>query len=393
LVATGPSLDKYTYDSRVGGEEGLDKEVRSRMDGFDGFGVRGSRRVIHALFVLTLFGSFLTTLLVTLLSACGEACDGVLVDGRCEPKCVSSNCVAGNTCVDNRCALVCDSHLDCEIGTQSCVPAKEDDTGRAIFVCAESGKPAIGKSCPKGDECSAELSCLTRGSGDAEAYCTRFDCRDDKDCPGGFQCGTMRDPHAICGSSPQKGDNNICGKTDEPCIDPSSFSLGGASYFEGSICLLRRLCFKRSQCSACESDLDCSLVSGQRCVQIGKDKRCARACAVDGDCDDDYRCVEGSCVPRFGACTGTGLFCEPCSDDEDCGSKGSSMGCYEMGLSGERACVDYSFSTACTKDTDCPKAPSGRFGKCLDELVGVQPGDSLYHRCFLPFESGEPSCW
>src|SRR5262245_53352770 len=65
----------------------------------------------------------------------GETCvGGVIKDGVCEGKCKPELCLEGNTCVDNRCVLQCDSHLDCYQGIQDCARAIEDDTKAEIFV-------------------------------------------------------------------------------------------------------------------------------------------------------------------------------------------------------------------------------------------------------------------
>jgi hypothetical protein len=255
------------------------------------------------------------------------------------------------------------------------------------------GIPAgIGTPCPFGTECPASApACVSKGEGDATAYCSIHDCDADSDCPGGFYCGITRDPHELCGSNPPKGDNNQCGQTTEPCIDPAT---DPTSIFEGSICLLRRTCLYRGPCVPCVSDADCSGQTAQKCVLISGQSHCARACADDGDCLDDQSCSLGACLPKFGACTGTGQFCEPCIDDEDCGDASGSMGCAELS-GGQRACFDFSFSTSCADDLDCPTSPSGKHGACLDESLGVDSSSSLYHRCYLPFDavSNQFSCW
>src|SRR6185369_11981044 len=76
------------------------------------------------------------------------------------------------------------------------------------------------------------LTCKTNGVGDARAYCTKLDCADDSQCPGGYYCGITRDPHTICGLMPEKGNNTVCGKTAEACVDPATFGMGN-TYFEG----------------------------------------------------------------------------------------------------------------------------------------------------------------
>ncbi|MCC6524716.1 MAG: hypothetical protein IT373_18815 [Polyangiaceae bacterium] len=340
-------------------------------------------------------GSFLVFCLLACHGAClggdaqgggPDACaGGVVVDGVCEGKCTPDACLPGNGCVGNRCVLLCDSHRDClPNGTQSCAPAIEDDTGAAVFACQASERaPGIGQHCPLGDECPGPYACLSGGEGDADAYCTLHDCGSDDDCFPGYYCGVTRDPHAICDSNPPKGDNSLCGSTDEPCVDLAAL-VEGDSRFEGSSCILRRTCLKRSQCRPCTTDLDCSWMAHQRCSPVSGASRCLRECATDDDCDPDYRCDAGGvCFPRFGDCVGEGGFCEPCLDDEDCGGVGTTMACVAVDGAASFACIDLAAPT-CAADSDCPVAPSGQPGHC-----------DLSSHCWFPYDAvtNRWSCW
>ncbi|MBK8252842.1 MAG: hypothetical protein IPK82_09255 [Polyangiaceae bacterium] len=384
-----------------------------------------------------------------------EDCVGGFItpEGDCVGKCSPDKCVADNTCVANACQLKCDSHKDCFLdGSQDCVTAKEDETDADVTVCQFAARSAgTGTACPfavecanwlscpengtclanqcGGDpaacvldsdacggasgcvigkcqadgapcrvncqtECTPWLTCETKGEADAEAYCTKRDCAADTDCAGGYYCGIVRDPHEICGSSPKKGDNSFCGQTSEPCITPGT---DGTSRFEGSLCMLRKSCLKRDAGTPCTTDLDCSLIDGQACVNFGGETRCAPKCGVDSDCPRDAACDPTllACVPRFGKWVGAGGgFCEPCKNDEDCGSKGTSWACSELS-GGMRACFDQSFPDTCNTDSDCPKSPSGKPGACLDETYGVDSTSSVYKRCYLPINSADSktTCW
>jgi hypothetical protein len=328
-------------------------------------------------------------------SSGGNCVGGVIVNGQCEGKCSKDKCLAGNICIGNRCVLECASHADCHPYDQSCLPATEDDSKRSVTTCQPNGLAfKIGEPCPFGQsQCAAPLLCRTAGDGDADAFCTLPDCKEDKECGDGYYCGTVRDPHAICKSSPLKGNNSLCGKTKEDCIDLAS-PPAGTSYFEGSVCLLRRMCLKRTDCTACATDLDCSRTPGQRCVGTGAggaDKRCLADCKVTSDCGESYRCVSGSCTPRFpDGCKGTGKFCEPCLSDEDCGMNGSKMVCLVGDLSHERACFDVGFSTKCMSDADCPTSPGGKHGQCV-----LDSGSNVFQRCYLPFSDAAQkfTCW
>lgn len=334
----------------------------------------------------------------------GDCVGGVVVNGVCEGKCTPDKCAyEDNTCVANRCVLACDAHADCLLdGTQVCGPAKEDDTNADITICQDSGRAAgLGVPCPAGDECGAGLACETKGEADATAYCTTRDCASDADCLPGYYCGVIHDPHEVCGSNPKKGNDTFCGEIMEACKSPGD---GGTSLFEGSLCMLRTSCLKRAQAAPCASDLDCSWIEGQVCREAGGQMGCTRACQFDEDCPADTKCelpgdteagAFGACMPRFGAWVGSPeAFCEPCLNDEDCGKKGSSWGCAEL-ANGMRGCFDGAYSTPCVTDQDCPVAPSGKPGSCLDDRFKVDPSDPRYQKCYLPLDPDLllASCW
>ncbi|APR85189.1 Secreted trypsin-like serine protease [Minicystis rosea] len=369
--------------------------------------------------------------------------------GVCEGKCSASACGASNVCVDNHCALTCTSHLDCNPLTQDCAPAKEDDSKKDVATCQSTGKGTIGIKCPFGIECKRtyicpdgqacdpkaatnpcaaadckvaapgayacpdgkacdpdctgsdcacaadqckELTCRTSGVGDTDAFCTMKDCHDDGECPGGFYCAKIRDPHEICGTD--KGNSDFCGTTTEPCVDPAQNATTGATYTEGTFCAVRNECRPRKQCAPCETDLDCSLNAGQHCTTMPKDgtKSCTRDCTTDADCEGSFTCTNGACIPRFGTCVGGGNYCEPCRNDLDCTGNNA---CVSYGGS-ERMCIDVSASQACTSDNDCPTGPDGRHMLCGDEDLGLATNDPRYHKCVIPplnEGAGRVSCW
>ncbi len=350
----------------------------------------------------------------------GDPCKGgVIVDGVCEGKCDPALCVAGNTCVGNRCVLVCDDHDDCaNDGTQNCTAAVEDDTDAAVSVCLPNGKaPGVGVECfaakkfgeacgtsscadgtPCGDQPCADGSacgthaCNTTGEGDALAYCSSFDCSADADCPGGFECADVRQPGTVCGND-LIGNHPLCATTASmDCTNEGDLATLGATTQVGGLCLVRKMCVKKAPCSPCETDLDCSFIADAQCVDVGGAKACAKGCADNGDCQLDEQC-DGTnhCVPAFGACKGTGGFCEPCQVDADCGEPGSGKACADLS-GGMRACFDFNFPDSCNTDADCPESAGGVNGTCLDEGEGVSPSDGVYKRCYLPL-GDKTSCW
>lgn len=306
------------------------------------------------------------------------------------------------------CAVVPDANganvNTCQVDADACRGVADCKVGR----CAIDFAPCtLEPACPP-EQCQP-LTCITAGPGDAEAYCTRTDCVEDTDCPGGFYCGAQRVNMNICGND-QKGPQAfpICGDNSaEGCMDPANFQLNGANYFEGPVCLMRTACLKREPCTSCTSDIDCNNPD-MRCATTPGDQAtvCATLCnpTVPGDCPLDEECNEGAllnpvpgwgaCVPRIGKCQGDGNFCDPCIDDRDCGPTGVCLAASGT----ERSCLqNYPPTDACTTDLDCPTSITGVHGTCLNEDWGVAPGSAFYEKCYLPIDdpqqTGKTSCY
>jgi hypothetical protein len=308
------------------------------------------------------------------------------------------------------CAII-DGNAD---GVNDNVCVADLDACRGVADC-QKGRCALEKSpCSLTPQCAPEacqpLTCNTFGEGDAEAYCTRTDCKEDADCPGGFYCGAQRVNLNICGKEGDKGPSAfpLCGDDPEaPCVAEADFQANGNNYFEGSVCLMRTMCLKREPCTSCATDIDCS-DPDMRCARTPADQAqvCATLCnpANPGDCPLDEQCDTnalvtpiagvGACVPRFGKCKGTGAFCDPCLDDRDCGATGVCL----TASGTERACLSsYPPTDTCTTNADCPASVTGVKGTCLDEDWGVAPGSDFYHKCYLPIDNpqvtGKTSCY
>ena len=339
-------------------------------------------------------------------------------------------CPFGTECAEFACpdGVECDPSA-CGGDPAACVrdPACGEDPRCNRGSCAD-GAPCVATLCEPSACAPTKSVCKTAGIADADAYCTQLDCQSDDDCVPGYYCGIQREPNDICGNTCvdgacshdpeiaceedahcQKGNNNFCGKTEAPCVDLAEAASSGGTHFEGSICLLRRVCLKREPCAPCETDLDCSYLPGQKCAALpdGGGNVCAPGCASDKDCSPEFSCTEGSCLPRFGKCAGEKTFCAPCLSDEDCGSKQedpsdkSRWAC--VSVSGtQRGCFDLAFPDTCETDADCPESPGGLRGQCLDEGEGIPSTEFVYKRCYLPFKRSGPlagpqdgrySCW
>lgn len=384
----------------------------------------------------------------------GIICNGGVLDaaGNCVAKCDPALCLPNNICVNNQCSLQCTAHAECPAG-YDCIPSLqdgiEDPAAAQVNVCRLVPKTGFaGTPCPFGTECGDKLVCPSGescgaslcggqactphpefcpadqpdctiglcpdaatlcfvppcaaeecrpmrctgiGEGDGDAICVYDHCKEDADCPGGFYCGIARDPHNICNTS--KG-------AEQPCVDPSTFTAAGQTFQEGPISLLKNSCLPRPMCAPCASDLDCPGAS-QVCRDLGGgDMRCTETC-YEGNtsCRPDFACDTTAqlCLPETGSCIGGGGFCEPCLNDLDCAGGGPTMVCRtDILLDGQKACLDSALPTECTVDTECPEAPSGLQGECLDEAEFVSPGNSAYHKCFFPYLPTPPglyTCW
>jgi hypothetical protein len=336
--------------------------------------------------------------------------------------------------------LACPNGLECD-------PAACADCAPDPDVCGGDPLCNVGR-CGDGSPCTfntcdltqcTPFVCVGAGIGDARAYCSRHDCASDEECPTGFYCGITRDPHDICGNTCdggtcshdpsisctsdgqcQKGNNNFCGETVEPCLDLAAANAAGTTHFEGGVCALRRTCLKREDCVRCEDNFDCSLGEAQVCGVHGGQNVCLRICNSQTDCRLDESCVpyvpasggtggtcfsdanidcetpddcpadDDTCVPRdvcvpaAGRCDASdsvSKFCRHCVDDEDCGGadKPGRWGCVEVS-NGEYGCLDLSFPNACDSDDDCPISPAGRHGECITDS-----SSSLFRRCYAPF--------
>jgi len=352
-----------------------------------------------------------------------EECDPATTDGAsgkmtavCRP---SSRSPIGTKCpIGNECGGLppsCPDGSNCDYtqcGGGTCTPdpiACNGDAKCAIGKCPDSSSCVV-QGCAQ-DQCKP-LTCLSAGAGDADAYCTVLDCHTDGDCGEGYWCSEVRDAHPICGSAAPKlpglcaiscasnvGCTNAYG-AGATCVNmicsPACVTagMGGATYAPGPWCTKRNECRLRRICDPCTTDLDCSATAGHHCssMPMGSDKFCTADCGSDADCANGFQCTGGACVPRAGTCKGTGKFCEPCHNDDECEA---GKYCSRESSGEERVCVTPIGTIACMTDADCPTSPSGQHGKCFDASVQSSPGDGVYHTCWLPYVAATMAfgCW
>jgi hypothetical protein len=304
--------------------------------------------------------------------------------------CDSSECGAGNACVDDgtgvRCQRVCQNPEGCPANFH-CASAADGQTGycaadKQAYVQGAGTRP-WGASClpSQGIENPAcdlanEFRCQAERPSDANAYCTRFDCASDDDCGGGYYCEHI---------------NNA------PNAQTTKRSFG--------VDRTLTACLKRTYCAPCKGDAECEPIDGAKAYCVPDDKGqkfCTKECDSDRACRSDATCVsirgKQMCKPRAGVCRGDGSFCSPCFSDFDC----TDGICFVGPYSNERACSVKS-PTACVsgKPTACPKEAPGTLVTsvgCATENSAEFPKDSCVP--FVPFlkgSSGEDQetygCW
>src|SRR4051812_36375442 len=127
-------------------------------------------------------------------------------------------------------------------------------------------------------------------------------------------------------------------------------------------------------CQPCALNVDCPY-PGDRCLEIGGTKVCARDCSFDGQCPSSYRCADGTdtngayvtkqCQPTSGTCECVAASAgqtTPCSETNTFGT-----------CNGVRTCRPPNGYEACTAPVPTSEACNGRDDDCngmTDENLG-----------------------
>ena len=232
-----------------------------------------------------------------------------------------AGCKPGNEKIDGECRLLCTKQDDCP-NTFSCTGGSSKSYCMPNPAGIGTGTGEYGSACnatlkliSDHPDCAPGFQCFGKSPTDADAYCTKYVCATDGDCPGGFYCATVNE-------------------------------APNAATYERSVNKTTTVCAKRSTfCSPCSSDVDCATrgYSGPalRCVADGKGQKfCTTECATDANCALDASCTDVAgtkfCTPTFGSCTGTGALCDRCESDANC--KDDSI-CYEQEYTKEKSCT------------------------------------------------------
>ncbi len=127
-------------------------------------------------------------------------------------------------------------------------------------------------------------------------------------------------------------------------------------------------------CQPCALNVDCPY-PGDRCLEIGGTKVCARDCSFDGQCPTSYRCADGTdtngayvtkqCQPTSGTCECVAASAgqtQPCSETNSFGA-----------CNGVRTCRPPNGYEACTAPVPTTESCNGRDDDCngmTDENLG-----------------------
>ncbi len=312
-----------------------------------------ARHGLAARAALGRFAAVASTVAAVLVSV--GACSSATVAGAAA-SCDPAQCAPKNECLADgagvvACRLSCAAHTDCPFNYQCATGAPKSYCVKLAVDIAPKATGQWGTHClaPDGEagnkacDGSASFSCFGAGTTDATAYCTRFDCKTDLECAGGYYCGTANTA---------------------PNVTTDKRSFGTT----------RTVCLKRAYCSPCHADLDCPVIDGtpSRCADddLGTGKYCTTPCKTSSNCRLDAACTlvayDGTrlCRPRAGVCKGDGSLCSPCHADSDC-PKGFCLG------------GAYSPETFCSiKATASCEANVNNTGKCptFTGYAGTQIG-------------------
>ena len=353
LVAFAVAL---STSSSTGCSSFCDGRLRPRRDG-DGPGrLRGPLRAVG---VRTRTTSAWTTAApssaprtATAPSARRAACAASTDSGEATTVCASTDLAAiGTKCpFGNECKTLtacpdgkaCD-FTQCDGGacTQDKTACSTGEAGPSAScnagLCPDGKTACVVPGCAQAD-CNP-LSCVTDGTATPTRSARSSTATRDTDCAAGYWCGTVRDPaRRSAAPARRSATTSSAARRTDPCVDPTGRRRDGHDLRRGGqFCPSATAAPSAATARRARADLDCSLVAGQHCTRWAA-RRCAPPTAgpTPTACTD-HKCVSGACVEKFGACKGTGKFCEPCLNDLDCGGKGSGTVCVGLGA-GQRAC-------------------------------------------------------
>jgi len=363
--------------SRLGADSGL-RRVAKRTLG-----------AVLGVFALTALG----------LTACSgdeaaKGCEGVVIDGLCEKKCVDAECTAGMKCAGNACGQPCAHPTnDCPAG-KYCYGGPADD-GTAGQFCAWAPFSKHGQLTGQYDtECAADDQCDgMRGFKCVAGVCKLTGCKTNSDCAS-VDAACLPDPKAPGSTYCEKGVKILglgeaCQKSTECDADQNLGCVSGACAYVG--CKTNSDCATVGECKAAKTaegqDVlacakgtvypkgqfgtacpggapakECDEAAGFACVGVGPgdyDAYCTKtSCLADNDCAAGYECqtLRTGKKPCTDMCGLTGSQITGCIAAGEIGA-GKAYSCGPLGLL-RNMCIKREFCSECKTDDDCRAKPN-----------------------------------
>ncbi|HMR07283.1 MAG TPA: hypothetical protein PKA88_15980, partial [Polyangiaceae bacterium] len=242
-------------------------------------------------------------------------CDGVLIDGVCEPKCDPDACaVIGSTCFQNNCAAPCQGHEFCPAG-QNCAGLIGTDGQQGNFCYtlpfAKNGLTGQFDPCTGNETCDVErgFQCISGNCAppcSKHSDCTKYEAHCETDEGGVSRCVKGLEPPLL-----REGACTASLACDQP---------GGYKCVDGE-CRLHG-CRTHEDCAAVGLCKPGMLDTGEKTTACFKDTvhpkgqygtRCTEG--TSGECDEakGFVCIGAGPGDVDAYCTGTG-----CSADSNC---------------------------------------------------------------------------
>lgn len=301
---------------------------------------------------------------------------GLVHCGGKTDECDPAKCSAGNQCIEQDGVTECRLTCDMQVGPTGC-PSGYRCFGAPVSYCqalvpqTPAAQGQWGTSCNSlegveaaGCDNANGFYCHFDDRNDPNAFCTRMDCQTDRECAGGYYCGSA---NVI---PPGRRDKREIGVTQKRCL-------------------------KRTYCSPCSTDVDCGPADDgtkQFCVPgANGDGLCTKACTKDTNCADEATCRDFGddrklCYPNAEVCVGDGNLCSPCRSDADCAAGGGA--CVKSRYSTEKTCtvpskVTCKLGNETTPSVfDCPEAtPPGSAANSIVSCVGEVYSEVPENQC------------
>ncbi|MFO0734232.1 MAG: hypothetical protein U0270_00055 [Labilithrix sp.] len=323
-------------------------------------------------------------------SSSGEPVPG----GPCDP----AKCFTGNECLPldgvEECRKTCASNDDPNTScpfNYNCVSTDPANNVKPFCVATTArtndgeklqqkegqwGAPCQANQGSKNPACDYDqrFYCYGISPTDGDAYCTRYDCESDLECGPGFACVDINTTPNVATSK-----KKAIGKT-------------------------QKVCLRRTYCSPCTADVDCTTIEGtkQHCIRdsVGRGF-CTPECETNSNCNNEAKCVTAKlddnssakvCYPRSKVCIGEkDKLCSSCLVDTDCGEGGV---CTHGQFTTEKFCILPAPGGDCTKcPAEAPTTPPRKVGCSKQE-------DDLYPAAYcIPLYSiggtvgADIGCW